>query len=168
MSDPDVLDLLSADHQNLASAEPGSLVPVVMQHLTVERDLLYPAIDEYLSDGDEVLRTLRATDRGLEERLAAFEQDPSPLHENEVRAAIGEHIESRDRLFGQLRDGLPEEVLQDLLDTVSLSIGGSPTHPHPGWPDHGAAGEVAEVIATVADHLRDRFHGHRDEQRPAN
>jgi hypothetical protein len=159
--DIDLLDLLSADHQNMVSAEAGSLIEVVLPHLTVERDLLHPVIDEYEPNGKGVVDELRDLDRTLEDRLAAFEHDRSPDRERAVRHAIAAHIEREELLFPLLRVSCPEDTLQKLVDGVATSIAGAPKHPHPGLLRHGRLGEVVEEFADIADEIRDKLHGDR-------
>jgi hypothetical protein len=159
--DLDLLDLLSADHQNLVSAEAGSLVRVVLEHVTVERDLLHPAIEEYEPGGKAIVEGQRDADRMLEERLAAFEHDHSPDREMDVRKVVTEHIERQEPLFEQLRLSCPEDTLLKLVDGVNTSIAGAPKHPHPGLLRHGRFGEVVEEFADIADEIRDKLHGDR-------
>jgi hypothetical protein len=155
------LDLLSADHRNLVSAEADVLVSAVTQHLTVERDLLYPAVTTYADDGEAIVEDLRAGARLLEERLAELEEDPSADHQVGAQAAIQQHIDNQRRLFPQLRESIPGDTLRELADKIRFSIAGSPTHPHPHLPDTGLIGELAEGLAGVADQLRDELHGEK-------
>jgi hypothetical protein len=156
--DVDLLELLSADHRNLVAAESDSWVASVLQHVTVERTLLYPAIEEYESDGKTIVEGLRDADHLLEQRLATLEADPTPQNRGEVEAAIRAHVARREVLYPQLRRTIPASRLEALADEVPLTIGGSPTRPHPHLPDHGALGEVAEQLEVIADRLHDKFH----------
>jgi hypothetical protein len=153
----DLLDLLSADHENLSSADQKSLVRTVLQHLTVERELLYPVIEHYVSRGKGIVKTLRDADRLLEERLSRFEAHQTSDTEGEVRIAVGEHIDRLERLFAQVRESSPEQTLQELAARVVLSIEGAPRHPHPGLLHHGRIGEVVEDLADVVDDVRDEL-----------
>ena len=74
MAELNLLDLLSADHQNLLEAAPGIRVLEVSQHLSVERDLLFPTISHHVSNGKEIVDYLRDSERQLEERLSEFEE----------------------------------------------------------------------------------------------
>jgi hypothetical protein len=156
--DVDLLELLSADHRNLVAAESDSFVASVLQHVTVERTLLYPAIEEYESDGRAIVEDLRDADHVLEQRLGRLEADPTPENRSDVDAAIRAHVARRQVLFPQLRRTIPASRLEALADEVPLTIGGSPTRPHPHLPDHGALGEVAEQIEVIADRLHDKLH----------
>jgi hypothetical protein len=159
MADLDLLDLLSADHENLVEADRAALIQVVLQHLTVERDLLHPAVKRYLPGGEARLEELRAADRDLEGRLARLEHEATPDHEAEVRSAISEHVEHQEPVFEQLRASCPEDVLSHLADGVVTSIGGAPKHPHPGLLHHGRIGEVVEELADIAAEVRDKVRG---------
>jgi hypothetical protein len=172
VADLDLLDLLSADHQNLVTIEQDALVKTILEHLWVERELLHPAIRENADHGDEIVDTLLALDDRLEDRLADLEdaansRDPvaeiaRSEAEAEVRAVLTEHIAAQEEMFPKLRDSIPSVVLGDLAEGVPLAIGGAPTRPHAGRPE-GFLGEVAEGMAAATDHLRDLFHrGDRD------
>ena len=159
MADLDLLDLLGADHENLSAADRKVLVRVILEHLTVERDLLYPVIERDLSDGEGIVDQLRHADRLLEERLSRFEAEATPANEGEVRVAVGEHVDRLERLFPVVRDSTPEATLQELADGVVLSIEGAPRHPHPGLLHHGRLGEIAEDIADIATDIKEKLHG---------
>ncbi|HET9076986.1 MAG TPA: hemerythrin domain-containing protein [Acidimicrobiales bacterium] len=156
MPDLDLLDLLSADHQLLLAGAPG--VARVSQHLSVERDLLYPVIRHRVAGGEAVVAELRRQERRLEDRLAAVEADPTPLEQERLMEAIGDHAAQQEDLFARLRGLIPAEDLRAPMETVPLSIGGAPTHAHPQLAEGGPRGELAEDVASVADHLRDRVH----------
>ncbi len=158
MRDVDLLELLSADHQNLITDESDSFVATLTQHLTVERTLLYPAIEKYESGGKAIVEDLRGADHLLEVRLAALEADPTPENYGAVDAALRAHVDRREVLYPELRRTIPASHLEELAGEVPLTIGGSPTHPHPHLPDHGALGEVAEQLEVIADRLHDKLH----------
>lgn len=158
----DLLDLLSADHRTIAGADPRHVVADVAQHVQVERDLLYPAIREYATDAKSTLEDLRRAERSLEQRLSDYENDPSTDKFSAVQAEIREHVEMQEPLFEELRQSVPDWRLRELAAIVGFSIGGAPTHAHPHIPESGPIGEVAEELAGVADHLRDRLHGKDD------
>jgi hypothetical protein len=166
MAELDLIELLSADHQNLAVVDPDSLVGAIAQHIAIERSLLHPAIEAYHSDAGAVLRSLRDTDQRLEERLAQLQDEPNSENRIAVGTALADHIDQQERLFPQLRESIPEETLQELAEEVSFAIGGSPTHAHPHLPDHGPLEEIAADLAAVADHVRDRVHKHDRDERP--
>ena len=157
MSDLDLLDLLAADHENLLESGP-LVVTIVSQHLSVERDLLYPIIRESCRDGDALVDGLREVERRLEQRLRDFEPDPSAGPRSALDEAIREHVDYQAKLFPRLRREIPRSALEAALPTVPLSIGGSPTHAHPNLAEGGPAGEVVEDVVSVIDHVRDRLH----------
>lgn len=51
MPDLDLLDFLSADHRNLLEDSPE--VVEISQHLSVERDFLYPKIRDHVDSGED-------------------------------------------------------------------------------------------------------------------
>ena len=158
MPEVDLLDLLTADHKNLMSADPRSIVAGTAQHLSVERDLLYPAVREYVDGAEELLDSFRASERLVEERLAAFEHDPTPDARLALETSIRAHAKSLESVFPELRNRIPKGVLDELTETVPLTIGSAPTHAHRNLAEGGIIGELAEDVDSVADHLRDRLH----------
>lgn len=156
MAELDLLDLLSADHRNLLGTAKEALITAASQHLSVERDLLYPAIREYCAQGEAIVERLRRSERRLEERMADFELRPSKEHEARLDEALREHTAAQDKLFPDLRRQIPSARLTAVLSVVPLSIGGSPTHAHPHLADAGALGAVVEDVTSVANHVRDR------------
>jgi hypothetical protein len=164
--DLDLLDFLSADHRNLLETSPGVLE--ISQHLSVERDFLYPAIRDHMekgedgADGEAIVKDLRRAERRLEERLRDFEKDPTAEQRERLRAAIAEHVESQEQLFTRLRGLIPEaELLRD-SESIALSIGGSPTHAHPHLAEGGLLGKIVEDVTAAADHAADRWHSRKE------
>lgn len=157
-----LLDFLSADHQNLLVAAPTIRVIEVSQHLSVERDFLYPAISHHATEGEAIVGDLRHAERKLEDCLRDFETDGTPEHRERLQAAIEDHVASQEELFTRLRSLIPEPELLTPSESIALSVGGAPTHAHPYLSEAGVVGEVLEDIASVADHVRDRLHHHSD------
>lgn len=159
MPDLDLLELLSADHRNLLAEEPPSVADL-SQHLSVERDLLYPVIHRYAEHGEAIVHGLRRDERLLEDRMADMEVTTTPEEERSARlaAAVRGHVQTQEALFVELRRSLPAAALIRSAGTVPLSIGGSPTHAHPHLAEGGPVGEIVEDLASVSDHMRDRLH----------
>ena len=155
--DLDLLDLLIADHENLSRTGPDGLLEAVLQHIWVERELLYPAIAEHLQGGEAVAEGLRQADDGLEEELAGLEPAAEAAAVGRVREALAGHVNTQEALFPSLRDSIPAEVLVDLADGVPLAIGGAPTRPRPRARE-GLLGELSDDVAAATDHLRGWLH----------
>jgi hypothetical protein len=156
--DLDLLDFLLADHRNLIETSPTVLE--VSQHLSVERDFLYPAVKDHVGDsedGEAIVADLRRAERQLEERLRDFEKDPTAEHRERLRAALADHVESQDQLFTRLRGLIPESELLTDPDSIALSIGGSPTHAHPRLAEGGLIGKIVEDVTSAADHAVDNW-----------
>jgi hypothetical protein len=156
-----LLDFLSADHQNLLEAAPAPRVTDVTQHLSVERDFLYPAISHHVANGKAMVADLRDTERRLEERLRDFERDASPEHRERLEAAIGDHVTYQEELFTRLRELIPESALLTASESIALSVGGAPTHAHPHLGEGGLIGEVVEDITSAADHALGHLHSRK-------
>ena len=167
----DLLELLSADHHNLEGVKTPGLVKAALEHIWVERELLHPAIHEYVDGGGAIVDGMLSLDDRLEDRLAEFEEatgaeteqtgeasrEAAVEAEAEVRSVISEHIGMQEELFPTLRESIPPERLVELAEGVPLAIGGAPTRPHAGRSE-GFLGEIAEDLTAAADHLRDMFH----------
>lgn len=161
MPDLDLLDYLSADHQTLLEAAPAPRVVDVSQHLSVERDFLYPAINHHVAYGEAIVEDLRNAERQLEEKLRDFEKGPIAEHREHLLAAITDHVDSQKELFTRLRDLIPEAALLTPSESIALSVGGSPTHAHPHLADGGLIGHLVEDFTSAADHTLDRLHGEK-------
>ncbi len=160
MAELDLLELLSADHQKLLDEHPPS-VSELAQHLGVERELLFPLIRRYACDGDAIVEALRADERLLEEGMADLERGrdaPEGVEqESTVAEALRAHVQTLEPLFSRLRRELPVEMLIRSARSVPLSIGAAPTHAHPRLSEGGPMSEIAEDVASVSDHVRDRL-----------
>jgi hypothetical protein len=157
-----LLDLLSADHENLLEAVSAPQVAEVSQHLSVERDFLYPAISHHVADGKAIVEELRQAERQMEERLRDLENDASPEHRERVQDGIRDHVTRQGELFTRLRELIPESALLIPLESIALSIGGAPTHAHPHLAEGGALGALVEDVTSAADHALDRLRSKRD------
>jgi hypothetical protein len=157
-----LLEYLSADHQNLLEAAPASRVLDVSQHLSVERDFLYAAISHHVDTGKAIVEDLRNRERRLEECLRDVEKDATSEHRERLQAAIGDHVTFQEELFARLRGLIPESALLTPSEVIALSIGGGPTHAHPRLAEGGLIGAVVEDVTSAADHARDRLHHKRD------
>lgn len=161
MADIDLIDLLAADHQTLVEADDTSLVSLLSQHMSVERDILYQGITEYCLDGEGTVQALRGEERRLEDAMSAFESRPEEANRAALRVAVSTHIASLETLFPELRKCIPGWWLSQVVNMVPAVIGGSPTHGHPSLAAGGPVGEVAEDLSAIADYIRNRAHRRR-------
>jgi hypothetical protein len=146
----DLVDLLRADHHNLRdSLDDEGFLSALVEHLTVERALLYPEIEHSLAGGGEAVTRLRATDTSLEEIAQAQNGGSSE--------ALRVHAEGQDALFSQLREAVSPERLIELARQVPLVMAEAPTHFHRHIPDHGPLREIASEIAASVDQIEDRL-----------
>jgi hypothetical protein len=159
-----LLDYLSADHQNLLETAPAPGVLEVSQHLSVERDFLYRAISHHVADGKAIVGDLRNSERRLEECLRDVEKDATSEHRERLQAAIGDHVTYQEELFARLRGLIPESALLTPSEVIALSIGGGPTHAHPHLAEGGLIGNIVEDVTSAADHARDHLHHTKDDE----
>lgn len=164
MPDLDLLDFLAADHQTLLEVVPAPRVVDVAQHLSVERDFLYPAINHHVAYGEAIVEDLRRAERQLEEKLRDVEKNPDAEHRERLRSAIAVHVDSQKELFARLRELIPEAALLTPPESIALSVGGSPTHAHPHLADGGLIGHLVEDLTSAVDQTLDRLHGEKDSE----
>src|ERR1700757_1244768 len=124
MPDLNLLDYLSGDHQNLLEAVPHPRVIEVSQHLSVERDFLYSAIEEHVANGEAIVEDLRRAERRLEEGLRDFEKKPTSEHQEQLLTAIADHVTFQEELFSRLRGLIPESALLTPSEVIAFSVGG--------------------------------------------
>jgi len=146
----DLIDLLTADHQNLKGAVGADgFVAMVEEHLTVERALLYPEVERVLAPGDDQLGRLHQLDHALERAASA--------HDDHTDELLQAHIAGQDGLFSKIRESVPAETLRTLGEQVPLVVAEAPTHAHPHLPDHGPFREIATEVAATVDQIEDHF-----------
>jgi hypothetical protein len=156
--DLNLLDFLSADHENLLEAAPAPGVADVSQHLSVERDFLYPTVSHHVPKGKEIVDDLRHAARELEDCLTEFEKDDSPENQQRLRDEIKKHVTSQEELFIHLRELIPESALLKPVEVIALSIGGAPTHAHKHLSEGGRIADLVEDFTSAADRTLDRLH----------
>jgi hypothetical protein len=151
-ADLDLIDFLSADHQNLKEAGgTDAFVEEVVKHLTAERALLYPAVERFLADGRGRVADMRVIDDQLED---------SSTDKDAARALVA-HIDSQEALFSRLRAEVPSETLVELGRQVPLVVSEAPSRLHPHAPEGGPLRELISELDAVKDQIRDRLEKRR-------
>ncbi|MDK1472851.1 hemerythrin domain-containing protein [Streptomyces sp. 549] len=176
-----VIDELTTDHREveelfgridslpLADARRKTLVEQVtielVRHSIAEEAYVYPAVREYLPDGDaiadkeikehataeQLMKDLEGTEPGEPE----FERLVSAL-----TAEIRSHVADEEQnLFPRLRATAGEEKLDELGDQVRRAKSAAPTRPHPSAPDTPPANKLLAPGVGFVDRLRDAITG---------
>ncbi|TXS62961.1 hemerythrin domain-containing protein [Streptomyces sp. me109] len=175
----DVIAELTTDHQEVEelfgkidALPPGDeqrkkyadqAVMELVRHAVAEE--VYPAVREFLPDGDAV------ADKELEDHAQAErtlkELDGVSAGEPEFDRLIGElmteirsHVrDEEDNLFPRLRSAASEDQLLKLGDKVRKAKKTAPTRPHPSAPDTPPANKLLAPGAGMVDRIRDALTG---------
>lgn len=145
MPNVDAVALLANDHRsveamfrNLEPAVPGgtpqdrgTVVQRIIEELTihaeVEEEHLYPAVREYVPDGDDLADHAEDEQKQVKKMLNRLgRMDPASREADELlqelRQSVEEHVqeeEGPDGLFAQLRSAMDSDSLQELGRNVA-------------------------------------------------
>ncbi len=177
---PDVLDVLTARHRQLAelyaqlaAAACGTdevrlgqltsiLTATLTRHLSAEEQYLYPTVRAVLPDGGHLATVELTADEAIGYALRRLESGPPSDVRGleEVEPALRLHIRRcEDRLFPRLRDALDETARIRLGNRVVLAEESAPTRPHPRTPWTPPWNKVVEPAVGVLDKVRDAATG---------
>ncbi|URN17582.1 MULTISPECIES: hemerythrin domain-containing protein [Streptomyces] len=177
----DVITELTTDHQEveelfvrIQELPPGDperkrladqAVMELVRHAVAEEEYLYPAVREYLPDGDSL------ADKELEDHAAA-ERTMKELEEcdadhprfdtmiAQLMAEVREHVADEEAdLLPRLRAACSQEKLEELGEKVRQAKKMAPTRPHPAAPDKPPANKLLDRGAGMVDRLRDTLTG---------
>ncbi|MFE9650265.1 hemerythrin domain-containing protein [Streptomyces sp. NPDC006365] len=137
----------------------------LVRHSVAEEEHLYPAVRQYLPDGDTVADK-EIDDHSRAEQImkdlesceasdAEFDRLIGMLM-NEIRSHVADEEEN---LFPMLRDTAPAEALDELGDKVRQAKKLAPTRPHPSAPDKPPANKLLAPGAGLVDRVRDVLTG---------
>lgn len=137
----------------------------LVRHSVAEEAYLYPAVRQYLANGDAI------ADKEIDDHSRA-EQIMKDLESCEADAPefdrligvlmpeIRSHVaDEEENLFPMLRDAAPPETLDELGDKVRQAKKTAPTRPHPSAPDKPPANKLLAPGAGLVDRLRDALSG---------
>ncbi|MEU5717053.1 hemerythrin domain-containing protein [Streptomyces sp. NPDC020403] len=137
----------------------------LVRHSVAEEAYLYPAVREFLPDGDsladkeieehaEAERTMKELE-GTEAGDAEFDRLIGHLM-TEIRSHVRDE---EDNLFPRLRKAASPQELADLGDKVRRAKKTAPTRPHPSAPDTPPANKLLAPGTGMVDRLRDALTG---------
>ncbi|MEU8435652.1 hemerythrin domain-containing protein [Streptomyces sp. NPDC029216] len=137
----------------------------LVRHSVAEEQYLYPAVREYLDEGD-LIADKELADHGRAERLmkqlqeedAAGTRFTSVLRELEADVLAHIHDEEQN-LFPALRRVCGKDVLDDLGDKTRRAKRTAPTRPHPGAPTTPPANKLLAPGIGLVDRARDLLSG---------
>ena len=134
-------------------------------HLAAVEKVLHPLACRTLPDGRDRVRAQVAVDHRLQlvlwqldRRLTGdvhLQNVPVQSLEDGVRRALQAHALREHAMVEALREVLPPEQQQDLVDRLARALMQGPTRPHPDTRHGRFAGGVAFWFDGVVDRLRD-------------
>jgi len=183
--DTDVVDILTADHQEMIELfgqierEPDvgqrrnladTLIAEVMRHAVAEEMFVYPAVKEHVPNGaeevahdkqehDEIVRMMKR----IEDVDAS---DPAFLElVRQLETQLRHHANDEETdQFPQLRLNIPREKLVDLGKKVQNAKKLAPTRPHPHAPHSELFHKTVGPGVRMVDRLRDKLTGRQTGQ----
>ncbi len=155
--------LPSGDERRKKYAEKA--VIELVRHSVAEEAYLYPAVREFLPDGDTVadkeIEDHAKAERIMKELEGADADDPRfDRLVDDLMTEIRAHVrDEEDHLFPRLRTAASAEELAKLGDKVRQAKKTAPTRPHPSAPDTPPANKLLAPGAGMVDRLRDALTG---------
>ncbi|CAM5582659.1 hypothetical protein SALBM217S_01086 [Streptomyces griseoloalbus] len=139
--------LPSGDEQRKKYADQA--VIELVRHSIAEEAYLYPAVREFLPNGDGIadkeLEDHAEAERTMKDLEGVDAGDPEfDRLIGELMAEIRSHVrDEEDNLFAQLRSAASEDELMKLGDKVRQAKKTAPTRPHPSRAGHAAGQQAA-------------------------
>ncbi|CAM5584167.1 hemerythrin domain-containing protein [Streptomyces pseudogriseolus] len=155
--------LPSGDEQRKKYADQA--VIELVRHSIAEEAYLYPAVREFLPNGDGIadkeLEDHAEAERTMKDLEGVDAGDPEfDRLIGELMAEIRSHVrDEEDNLFAQLRSAASEDELMKLGDKVRQAKKTAPTRPHPSAPDTPPANKLLAPGAGMVDRIRDALTG---------
>lgn len=137
----------------------------LVRHSVAEEAYLYPAVREFLPDGDTVADKEIEDHAEAERTMKALEEVDAGHTESDrligaLMTEIRSHVrDEEDTLFPQLRSAASEDELVKLGDKVRQAKKTAPTRPHPSAPDTPPANKLLAPGAGMVDRIRDALTG---------
>jgi hemerythrin superfamily protein len=141
------IESLPAGHSKRQRLTDQAVIELV-RHSVAEEEYRYPAVREYLSDGDTVadkeIEDHSAAERTMKQ-LEGLDAD-DPLFDQLLREVMTEapsHVRDEEsNLFPQPRTTASQEALMQLGEKVRQAKKTAPTRPHPSAPDTPPANKL--------------------------
>ena len=178
--DQDVIDLLTADHREVtaliaqisSTADPAQrrdtadvVISELVRHAVAEEMYVYPAMRQYLPDGDAAVEHDTAEHKELERTMKELEgvDASDPQFDgliSQLTRILADHVSDEEaEQFPQLRAAVPHEELVQLAGKVRTAKKLAPTRPHPSAPNAELFHKVVGPGVGMVDRLRDRLSG---------
>ena len=152
---------ITTDHLTQRKKLAEQLVIEESRHETVEEMYFWPAVREYLPNGDELADTAIAQEEGGKEVLDKL--DKLDADDPEFEELLGDftrtgraHIDYEEsHVWPGLRIALTREQADDLGSKLEAAKKSAPTRPHPRIPASPGVLKSTGLITAAADKARD-------------
>ncbi|WP_268221222.1 hemerythrin domain-containing protein [Streptomyces sp. EMB24] len=137
----------------------------LVRHSIAEEAYLYPAVRDFLPDGDSVadkeIEDHAEAERTMKDLEAVDADDPEfDRLVGALMTEIRSHVrDEEDNLFPRLRAAASEDELTKLGDKVRQAKKTAPTRPHPSAPDTPPANKLLAPGTGMVDRVRDALTG---------
>ena len=179
-TEQDVVDVLTTDHREATDLIvqikstvdkerrrdlADTLISEIIRHAVAAQMYVYPAMKEYLPDGEEAVQHDSEEHREIEttlKKLEAAEADEPEFDRliAELEATLRDHIDDEESdQFPQLRARVPQEKLVNMAHKVETAKKVAPTRPHPLSPNNEVFHKLVGPGVGLVDRLRDKLTG---------
>jgi hemerythrin-like domain-containing protein len=174
----DVVDILTADHQDMldligqiqqaTTAEQrrdtvDTVIAEIMRHAVAEEMHVYPAMEEYLPNGSEEVEHDKQEHEELVDVMKKLEDVDADTQQfmslvSELEAQLRHHVEDEEQeQFPGLRKHIPADELKELGRKVEKAKSIAPTRPHPNAPHSELFHKTVGPGVGLVDRLRDKL-----------
>ena len=178
----DVVEILTADHREMveligrikSTPDAGqrrdladTVIAEVMRHAVAEEMYVYPAVEERVPDGKEMVEHDKEEHQEIVEVMKEVESldasDASFMTRiGQLEALLKHHAEDEETdQFPRLRAHLTSEQLVELGQKVEMAKKLAPTRPHPSAPHSELFHKTIGPGVGMIDRLRDKLTGRR-------
>jgi hemerythrin superfamily protein len=176
----DVVDILSSDHrefqaliQEIRTAPDAAtrsdlrdaLVSGLVRHAVGEEMYVYPAIKQYVPDGEAAVEHDTAEHKELERTMKELEavEPTDPQFDTllgRLESILLDHVQDEESdQFPKLRVAIPREQLVEIGSKVQTAKKLAPTRPHPAAPNAELFHKLVGPGVGLVDRARDRLTG---------
>lgn len=176
----DVIDVLTSDHRDVTAligeikivADPmirrdltDTAISELVRHAVAEEMYVYPAMREYLADGEKAVQHDIEEHKELERTMKHLEAlDVSSAEFDEairrLETLLADHVQDEENeQFPELRRRVPRDELVKLAGKVETAKKLAPTRPHPNAPNSELFHKLAGPGVGMVDRLRDKLTG---------
>lgn len=149
-----------------------NLVIAESQHEAIEEQFFWPAVREWLDDGNELADEAVAQEQEGKKLLQRLE-DGKP-GEPDYQQALQEFVKAgrehimyeQDVVWPAFEAAVSREHREELGEKLETAKKVAPTRPHPDTPPNSTVQMTMGVGAAIVDHVRDAVSGRADKNPP--